>query len=185
MSPPEEHSAQTPVTPEPGDPMSPQPQGRSEPQPGSRQYDLFIVGLGLVAVVVLVIAIISKFTTAADVVQVAAVVLSAVTAIVSAAFGIAQAQAAAQAQRTATEAVAQKRVAEERVQTKERLVMNVRSAVDALRRDHEAITRQAGVGTRDAQTRGVSAFGPDPQLLASLTANLARVDEATRLALSS
>lgn len=165
--------------------MPPQPQARPEPQPGARQYDLVIVGLGLVAVVVLVFAIISKFTTAADVVQVAAVVLSSVTAIVSAAFGIAQAQSAAQAQRTATEAVAQKRVAEERVQAKDRLVMNVRSAVDSLLRDHEAMTRQAAAGTRDAGMRGAAPAGAEAELLASLSANLARVDEATRLALSS
>lgn len=153
--------------------------------PGVRQYDLLIVGIGLVAVVVLAFGIIAKFPTAAEASQVAAVMLSAVTAIVSAAFGIAQTQVAAQAQKAAAEADAQKKSAEERVRTKDRLVMNVRSAVESLRRDHEAFATRAAAGVaRDDPRRGTAA-GADADLVASLQANLVRVDEATKLALSS
>lgn len=149
-----------------------------------RQYDLIIVGLGLGAVVVLVFGIINKFTTAADVAQVAAVVLSAVTAIVSAAFGIAQAQVAAQAQKAATEAEAKKQSAEERVRAKERLVGNVQSAVASLRRNQEALAaRQTGGDRRDV--RSPLAPAAETGIMSALEADLARVEEATRLALSS
>lgn len=112
----------------------------------TRRYDLFIVGAGLLAAVGVGIAILWRFSQAQEVVQVAAVMLSAITAIVSAAFGIAQTQVASDAQQAAAVAEQERQAAQERLRARERALASARAAAGALRRDYQALATRAAAG---------------------------------------